>query len=278
MKHPRITSKSRLKTSLLCSIAMAAIAPLTNAQTLLSHYTLDNTLTDSGTLGIDGELINQASFVAGGAGSFSQALSTVDGTQDFLRAGTSGNPAYGMDAITISMWVNVSAYSDGDRLVSNLTSSNGFDLHLKSDNLSDGDYRLAFGFNNTSGAVQSFDNASYQTGEWAFLAVTYDSAITSGDNVFFYFGDETTSIVMNDSAAKTGSIAMSTSDLEIGGTPATTGDRTPTALFNDVRIYNGVLDATALEALRVTAIPEPAHFAILMGCFVLGLKSMRRRG
>ncbi|HBR94476.1 MAG TPA: hypothetical protein DEA90_09960 [Opitutae bacterium] len=278
MKNTLKTSFLRFNKAAFCCAACAILTSVSNAQTLISHYTLDGTVADSGSLGIDGALINSASFVSGGVGSFNQALSTDSvGSQNFFRADTSDNPAYGMNAITISMWVNLSSYNDGDRLVSNVTSANGFDLYLKSDVLSAGDYRLAFNFNSTSGAVQSADNVAYQTSEWVFLAVTYDSSIVSGDNVFFYVGDETSTIVMNDSAAKTGSINVGTADFEIGGTPATTGDRTPVALYNDVRIYNGALDLASLEAIRTAAIPEPAHFSILIGGFLLGLAVLKRR-
>lgn len=278
---PNIIMTSSQLLSLPLFGKMAALLALTAAgaqgQTLISHYSLDNTLEDSGTLGIDGELINQASFVTGGAGSFDYALSTLDGTQDFFRADTSSNTAFNLDAITISMWVNVSAFADTDRLVSSVTGSNGFDLYLKTGALTDGDYRLSFGFNSTSGAEQSADNAGYQLDEWVFLAVTYDSTIVSGDNVFFYLGNEANSVVMNDSGAKSGSIVTSTSDLEIGGTPATSSDRTPTALFNDVRIYNGALDVTALESLRVAAIPEPAHCGIMLGALLMTIVVVKRR-
>lgn len=263
---------------LAAGFAAVGFSATLGAQTLLSHYTLDGNGDDSGSLGIDGQLINDASYVSGGVGTFSEALSTSDGTQDFFRADTSDNPAYGLDAITISLWVNVSAYNGDDRLVSNLTSSNGFDLYLKGDNLTDGDYRLAFGFNSTSGAEQSADNAGYQLNEWVFLAVTYDSTdVSSGENISFYLGNESNAVSLTDTGNKTGSIVASVADLEVGGTPATSGDRTPSALFNDVRIYNGVLNQTELESIRATAIPEPGHYAMALGALALGALTLRRR-
>ena len=265
----------------LIPFTLIALASTTlRGQALLSHYTLNGSGDDSGSLGIDGELIGDASYTEGGVGIYNQALSTADGTQDFFRADTSGNTAFDLSAITISLWVNVSALNDGDRLVSSVTSTTGFDLYLKKDNLSAGDFRLAFGFNSTSGAVQSSDNVGYQANEWVFLAVTYDSTIESGDDVFFYLGSETNAVTMNDSGVKggaTGTITTSTQDLEIGGTPATSGDRTPSALFNDVRIYNGALDMTALEAVRTAAIPEPSQFAWFAGFIAVCATIVRRR-
>jgi hypothetical protein len=253
------------------------MASSAQSQTLLSHYNLDGSLSDSGSLGIDGELINQASFTTGGVGIFDQALSTADGTQDFFRADTSSNSAFNLDAITITLWVNLSQANDGDRLVSSLTATTGFDLYLKKDYLTDGDFRLSFGFNSTSGAVQSTDNAAYQLDQWVFIAVTYDSTITGSDNVFFYVGDEASGVVMNDSGSKTGSILTSTQDLEIGGTPASTSDRTPTALFNDVRIYDGALDLASLESVRTAVIPEPSQAALLFGFVTVGALALKRR-
>ncbi|MDA3874501.1 MAG: hypothetical protein PF795_11155 [Kiritimatiellae bacterium] len=147
-----LTWIARLARWIVAGALMTAVA---HGQAPLSHYSLDGTLTDSGSLGIDGELIGSAGFTTTdeGVGDFGEALSTSDGTQDFFRAATANNAAFGMDALTISLWVNVSERSSvvEDRLVSNLTSSNGFDLHLRHNNLTEGDYRLGFGINSTSG-------------------------------------------------------------------------------------------------------------------------------
>ncbi|WP_269522247.1 LamG domain-containing protein [Coraliomargarita parva] len=262
---PKIIGKLTATTALFVAMALSS-----EAQTLISHYTLDGTVADSGSLGIDGALLNDAGFTAGGAGSFSQALSTDSvGSQNFFRADTSDNSAFGLDAITIAMWVNISSFNDTDRLLSNVTSSTGFDFYLTNSGTSSGDYRLVFNFNSTSGAVYSSDDAALQTTEWVFVAVTYDSSIVSGDNVFFYVGNESTSLALTSGAQKSGSIVTSTADLEIGGTPATGNDRTPVSLFNDVRIYDGALSLSELEGLRVAVIPEPSTYA--MGLGLIGL-------
>jgi hypothetical protein len=104
--------------------------------------------------------------------------------------------------------------------------------------------------------------------------VTYDSATST---VSFYSGDQTTGVSLNDTAAKTGSIAASALNLEIGGTPVTGSDRSPTALFNDVRIYNGVLGLSELEAVRYASIPEPSHYAAIFGALSLAALVVRSR-
>ncbi|MDA3874500.1 MAG: PEP-CTERM sorting domain-containing protein [Kiritimatiellae bacterium] len=113
--------------------------------------------------------------------------------------------------------------------------------------------------------------------EWVFLAVTYDSTITEGENVFFYLGNEVSSVIQSDTGTQTGSIIASTQHLEIGGTPATSNDRTPSAFFNDVRIYDQALSLEELESIRGVAIPEPGTWALMLVGLTGALALGRRR-
>jgi hypothetical protein len=281
MITPRTPRTVRIKSSLLLAAALSALAVNAPAQTLLSRFTLDNTPTSTGTVAVTGTLTGSAAFSASGAGVgvFDKALSTSDGTNDFLSAPTGGNAAFGLSAMTIALWVNIDAAANDDRLVSNLTTTTGFDLSIKGYSAGTGaggadGFSLAFGFNSTSGAVQSAD-AKYVSDKWLFLAVTYDSATST---VSFYSGDELSALTLNDTAVKSGSIGASLSNLEIGGTPVTSNDRSPTALFNDVRIYNGALSLSDLEAVRASAvIPEPSHMALFFGMILTGYIAIKRR-
>ncbi len=288
MPTPDPTKARRASIPRLLIIAVGILSfAVGQAQTLLSHYTLDGTTADTGSIGINGTLNGDAAFsTAGtGVGNFSQALATgQNDTNDYLVvSGSANNANYALDAITISLWVNLTSGANTDRLVSNITGSSGFDLLLNNfgtPTTTSGEYNLSFGFNSTSGAVQSA-SPLYVTGKWLFVAVTYDSSLGS-DNVIFYSGDETTGVSLNDTETKSVSIVSSSSNLEIGGTPATGNDRSPDALFNDVRIYNGVLNLAQLEALRngAIAVPEPSGAAWLAGlCAIgfLGFKRLRQR-
>jgi hypothetical protein len=49
------------------------------------------------------------------------------------------------------------------------------------------------------------------------------------------------------------------------------------ALFNDVRVYDGALTLSQLEAIRTTAIiPEPSQYALLFGMLSVGMIGMAR--
>lgn len=166
--------------------------------------------------------------------------------------------------------------------MSNVTNSSGFDFFMTSYSAGSGaggadTFRPLFTVNTPSGGVAS-NSAKYITGKWLFLAVTYTSATGA---VNFYSGDETEAVALNTTASLSGSptISVSSSSLEIGGTPVTSSDRSPNARFNDVRIYNGVLSEAQLEGLRAGAIPEPATGALLAGVLTLGvgLTAHRRR-
>jgi hypothetical protein len=265
---------------LLLGAAVCLSAPAADAQTLLSHYTLDGDGTDGGSVGVNGALSGGAAYGAGGSGvgNFDRALSTADGTNDFFVATTANNAAFGLNAITIALWVNIDEGASTDRLVSSVNASTGFDFYIQNYTVGGGggsvdSFNLAFGFNSTSGAVQSASE-KYVSDKWLFLAVTYDA--TSGD-VLFYSGDEGNGVALNTSSSKAGSISASTSNLEIGGTPATGADRSPVALFNDVRVYDGALTLSQLEAIRTTAIiPEPSQYALLFGMLSVGMIGMAR--
>ena len=272
-----ITSASFSPGRVLSVAAFGLLAVTASAQTLVSHYTLDGVGTDSGSIAVNGTLAGSAVYGASGSGvgRFDKALSSPGAATDYFTAATGNKSALGGSALTIVLWVNIDSITSGqiDRLVSNITASTGFDLTVANTTPASGvgSFALAFGFNDTSTRATSND-ASYVLDKWLFLAVTYDGA-----NIKFYSGDETTSLGLTDTAAKTGSISVSSSALEIGGTPVTPNDRNPTALFNDVSIYNGALTLSQLEALRVSAIPEPSHYALILSALSAGLLVVRGR-
>jgi len=267
---------------IVLAAAVSLFAVAAHAQTLLLHYTLDGNGTDTGSLGKNGALVGSAAYTttSSGVGNFGEALSTANGTDDYLSAPTGGNAALGLSAMTLAFWVNIDSGANSDRLISNITTTSGFDLFLANYSAGTGAggadaFRLTFGINGTAGGnTVVSDDAQYVSDKWLFIAVTYNST-----SVKFYSGSETTGLVLNDTVAKTGSIVASASNLEIGGTPATTSDRSPTALFNDVRIYDAALSLSDLEAIRggAVSIPEPSGYAMVFGAISLGFLALKGR-
>src|SRR5690606_11028937 len=124
---PSLLRRLHKPLALVAGLGLFALG--TNAQTtLLSHYTLDGNGTDGGSIGADGAPngTGSASYVSGGVGKFSHALSTTGGTQDYFTAATGDKTAFGLDKITIALWMNITSGAPKDRLVSNITSSSGF--------------------------------------------------------------------------------------------------------------------------------------------------------
>src|SRR5690606_32168468 len=67
------------------------------------------------------------------------------------------------------------------------------------------------------------------------------------------------------------------SDFRIGGTAATTNDRSPEGAFSDFRFYDEALNLSQLEALRQVQVPEPGVVALSLGGAAAGLVLCLRR-
>jgi hypothetical protein len=68
-----------------------------------------------------------------------------------------------------------------------------------------------------------------------------------------------------------GSVSDSTAKFGVGYTDAApTADTAPPGYVDDIRIYDSVLQAAEVEAVRQANIPEPASIALLeIGCLAL---------
>lgn len=225
----------------------------------------------------------------------SGAGSSIDFTTESTYAHVLGSDAAKLDGnnqLTLITWLNVSTYPSGNnRLVAKQSGGafGGFNFTMNAapndGTVSANNFRVGLfvGNNVSSGAADfgsAFANADVENagGNWAFLAVTYDGTLAS-NNTKFYIGDTTGSVTQ---LGATQSIVPLTVD---GGTArfgvgftdaAPTSNTSVIGLQDDVRVYNSVLDATALEAARLENIPEPGSLAVL-GLGALGLAARRRR-
>jgi|GEM_PF-1696909 len=163
----------------------------------------------------------------------------------------------GLTAFTVTMWMKLlDDPNPFDRFISMSDGSSGFELFFE--NNSAGFGRNEFGL--TLMVDDSFITSSTQAQPedgWFFVAATYDGTMSSG-NVHFYLGSETGAVsqVGSPVTRNAGAVNVTANDLRIGGTTRTTDDRTPHALFDDIRIYPQALDVSHVEAVRLFALEE----------------------
>lgn len=253
---------------------------------LLLQYTFDaGTAADTGTgTPANGTLINGGSFTTNTPGGSGQAYSTGAGVNTYLTTGTTATPEAGppakltaLNAFTISFWVNLQAApAVNDRLVSTWDTglSNGFDLRINSTSATD--MQLTAVVDSVT-ASSSANLSAPSTNSWLFVAFTYDGSLTAS-NLILYSGSISAAATQLGTALSVNSGAVSTTGtaFQVGGTGASSADRSPSAFFDDVRVYDTVLTAAELEAVRLGNIPEPSVVG-LAGLSLAGLLVRRRR-
>ena len=224
---------------------------------LALQYDFDETsgpaLDSSGALPeADATLSNQAQRVAGGPGGSGYALDLTAGGANNNYAAASllaSNKLSNLNQVTLVAWVNLQAnQAISDRILDNLTPTAGVGLLFN--NATATNAGLSFLANSTTAWANASQGINLSN-QWVMLAVTYDATL-SASNVWFYSGDLTRSVGPLGLAQtyNQGAIKNSTNAFRIGSTPATTIDRTPPAWLDGVRIYNAILQASDLEALR----------------------------
>jgi hypothetical protein len=271
-----------LSCRVLFALGLMASAPAAHSALLL-HYTFDggtSPVTDSGTGSpAPGTLIGAGSSLVTNTPSGSGFAFRTTGSNSYVTTGTTASPdtgtvpakLNGLTSFTITTWVNFASIpSTNDRLVSNWTTSGGFDFRIGTAGASDFQLYLTVDSENSVGSI-NFSTLN----SWVFLAVTYDGT-TGTNNVKFYNASQSTAVgqfglTLSNTA---GTLGASGADTQVGGSPATTNDRSPNATFDDVRIYDEVLSLSQLEAIRMATVPEPS--ALLLSGFA-GLCGLLRR-
>lgn len=269
-------------------LALGLIALATtglHAQTLLLEYdfniggTSATTAVDTSGHGLNGTFLNSGSTatalqtatgVSGNAGdlAFDNTASTgmgegFSGGKVYTTIGSA--ESFGtLDSFTVSMWLNPTANFTNIATVFNLRVGSTSIITLAARSVGDGRVNL------TVEGVQGVTNSNtvpLSLNSWNYLAVTYDGS-SGTNNVTFYLGSTTTSVT----AATTVSVNAGTVDasgaltLSLGNAGANF-TRPFDGLMDNVALYSGALNTTALEALRMEAIavPEPAAVVTLLG-------------
>jgi hypothetical protein len=231
------------------------------------------------------------------SGAAAWSANTPSGTGSSLDLSTgaagyaSGSAAEvnGLSSFTISAWINLQADpAANDRIASSLASSLGLDFRISnpsSGTLSASNFGLTLQVNgaSNSSSLMGSNRSVNASNQWVFVVATYDSVAQSAR---FFDGGSSTNAFASALGAGTvpinGGVVGTSSQLQIGATPATSADRTPSTLIDDVRIFNGALTLSEIELVRldgISPIPEPAHIASLMAILALvtGLTVRRRK-
>lgn len=184
----------------------------------------------------------------------------------------------GLDKLTLTTWLKVSSYPSGNhRLVAkqNAGTFGGFSWNMNAtpndgpvgpDNFRVG---LFVGNDVSSGPsdfASGFSTADADAGDkWAFLAVTYDSALSS-NNTRFYIGGVNTPVTQLGNPLTLAQLTVDggAAAFGVGYTHAApTADTSVRGLQDDVRVYGEALDLASLDAVRLTNVPEPTSVAML---------------
>ena len=274
----------------LLGIACVSVA---SAQTPLVWYKMNE---GSGTLvgdsgsgtALNATMSGTATWTTSTPSGTGSAVSIVDNATDanFISTGAvTGTKVDALSQFTITLWVNLQALpTAGDRLIStlNVGATKGFDLNIQnptSGTLSAANFcptLMVDGY--AAPAVGAPSNNVSAANTWLFLAVTYDGLSSSG-NVKFYSGNTSGALIsLGTTSITSGAVDSTTGALQIGNTSASSGDRTPSALFDDVRIYGGVLTSTDIDTIRMDAVPEPSTALLAaLGLAGFGLLKLRSR-
>jgi hypothetical protein len=178
----------------------------------------------------------------------------------------------GLSAMTITGWFNPSTLpANGTFLLRNSTGSAGGGFNLQF--ISSQQLRLLVSDGTASTNFNSATNAfSAGADAWQFFSVSW----TATGGAIWYSGTDT--IVSTSNGLNTTARSMGTNSYQaILGRSGTGSGNAFYGYLDDIRIYDTALSGDAIEAIRLSNIPEPSSFAALGGLFALGVAAMRRR-
>jgi hypothetical protein len=143
--------------------------------------------------------------------------------------------------LTISGWLKPYAMPEDRMIIGNWDGTNGFAVMTSSNKPS---LMLASG----PGTAVASTNNLLSSGTWNFFAITFDAGSSSPDAVKFYGGNIANSIYLADAQSRgslTATLATN-NPLRVGGTGllAFNGE------IDDLRIFEGILTADAIETIR----------------------------
>ncbi|BCG63256.1 MAG: hypothetical protein methR_P0952 [Methyloprofundus sp.] len=246
-------------------VAASFLAVHTPAEAgLITHFSFEGDSLIDSVGSVTATAFGTPTFTAGQNGQGRGIL--LDGTTDFLRAGINVNPA-GMSQMTWGAWVNASLDSSVRQVLSIDDASPGdFDRSIGIDTRGGGGTGWSAFRGPTGSGVIGSGSRSVTTGQWTFLAVSYDESL------------QTMSFYVDGLAAITASTAFSTATntfFDIGHNPAY--GEFFSGVIDEIFVFDEALSAGEIEDIRLNgigAVPELGTFSLLMiGVFIFGLKA-----
>ena len=213
------------------------------------------------------------------------AMSTAGGGAASFAAASNPTKLNSLTTFTLAGWVNLQATPGNfDRLLGKVgsntsatgTGNSGWELFFSSPDAQGSALQLFVG-GGATGAATSIASSAFVVGSWAFFAVTYDSTVGS-NNVSFYTGSLTDSVSQLGSAQNlnNGVTAANLAEFRVGGSQRSNNERTPDAFFDDIRVYDELLTASQIEAVRLSNVPEPGVVSLAGVVLTVGLLRRRR--
>lgn len=272
---------------LVMALLGAMAAPVSRAALVL-RYNFDesssgtDSATDSGAApAAPGTLSGSAARIGNTPGGASIGALDVSLPNSFVTAGDV-EKLDGLSQFTLTGWINLQGTpGHGNRIMSKQVPSGNFDgfsfalnnptggaTERRADNFQlnmalGGAGGFAF---HTSGADLGADN------QWVFVAATYDGT-QSADNLRFYSGDTLLGVTQLGNASSVIVGSLLANDMEFKVAAQSAGTVSPPAWFDDIRVYDQVLSAAELEAVRLENVPEPGSLALL----ALGAMALMKR-
>lgn len=267
------------------AIAFAVIAMPAHGA-LIMQYTFEGSgtsLTNEGTLGSSANLgtFNSTDQPADLRTASGTGVGGVGQAGNFLATPNTAGP-YGITSgavalnittgFTISGWLDMATWTSASSVFRNQSGNAGMSLLVNSND------RLQLQLGSGSGSTNlNPTNGAYAGAVdegWMFFAITWD-----GSTVTFYRGDDelASSLSVVGTSAYTAGVANNASTaFALGNTAAATNDRPLNGLMDDFRIYNNFLNASEVNAVRLSAVPEPSQVSLLLaalaGCILFAKK------
>ncbi|MBI2950083.1 MAG: hypothetical protein HYY23_20815 [Verrucomicrobia bacterium] len=264
--------------TLLATLSGLAVLHPVSAQTLLLRYTFEEAANGAAEAADSGATPAASGVFVGAARIGNTPGGHSKGAVDFTGAVSPDNLKYvhggdtskldGLEAFTLTAWVNVQDVPSGNRRILAKQAPGtfaGFSWNVN-DPADGARSASSFGLRLFVGGEKGFQHdlsgprvTIDADKKWAFIAVSYDGRLEA-DNVLYYAGS-VTDVVTNQvtTSINAGKTTDSEARFTVSHTDAAiTGNTALQGWMDDVRVYSGVLNTAQLEAVRLENLPSAA--------------------